>query len=113
MKSVSNTTKVPAPENTLVQFAEGASLQDHPRTIRWIMAFTGKSKPTIYRWEEDGIFPKRMKLGPNSVAWSESEVRSWLAARIAGQSDEEIRQLVSDMSSRRRKPFICPEVPND
>ncbi len=56
-------------------------LAGRPRPISWVTAFTGKSKQTIYRWESQGQFPKRVRLGANSVAWLESEVREWLASR--------------------------------
>ena len=34
--------------------------------------------PTLWRWERDGRFPKRIKIGPNSVAWLRCEVEEWL-----------------------------------
>lgn len=54
---------------------------DRPRPISWVTAFTGKSKQTIYRWEKENQFPKRIRMGANSVAWLESEVRTWLESR--------------------------------
>jgi prophage regulatory protein len=41
----------------------------------------GLSRTTIYRLEQQGLFPKRVKLGSNSVAWRMSEVVSWMSAR--------------------------------
>jgi len=38
----------------------------------------GKSRSTIWRWEKTGIFPRRRQLGPNSVAWLESDIQSWM-----------------------------------
>jgi len=54
---------------------------DRPRPISWVTEFTGKSKQTIYRWESQNLFPKRIRLGANSVAWLESDVRAWLESR--------------------------------
>ena len=34
----------------------------------------GVSAPTIWRWEKAGIFPKRKRLGPNTVAWDNDEL---------------------------------------
>jgi prophage regulatory protein len=31
--------------------------------------------------EKRGEFPKRVRLGPNSVGWIESEIDDWLAKR--------------------------------
>lgn len=36
----------------------------------------------IGRLEASGKFPKRIKLGPNRVAWLLSEVDAWLQERI-------------------------------
>lgn len=44
---------------------------------------TGLSQATIYRREAAQAFPARVRLGPNSVAWYESDIVAWLAARDA------------------------------
>lgn len=38
---------------------------------------------TRYRWEKAGRFPRRVRLGPNSVGWYEHEIDAWLASRAA------------------------------
>ena len=43
----------------------------------------GYSPMHIWRLEKAGRFPRRVKLGVNSVAWVESEVTAWCEARIA------------------------------
>jgi prophage regulatory protein len=37
----------------------------------------------ILRLEKEGKFPRRVQVGPNRVAWLESEVEAWVAARVA------------------------------
>ncbi len=37
----------------------------------------------IARLEAAGTFPKRVRLGPNRVAWLLSEVEDWVSERIA------------------------------
>ena len=37
----------------------------------------------ILRLEKQGKFPRRVQVGPNRVAWLESEVEAWVAARVA------------------------------
>ena len=32
----------------------------------------------IWRMERDGRFPRRIKLGPHRVGWSENEVAEWI-----------------------------------
>lgn len=42
---------------------------------------TGLSAMSIDRLEARGDFPRRLRLGPNSVAWVESEVDEWIDRR--------------------------------
>ena len=41
------------------------------------------SAATIYRWVNQGHFPKQLKLGARSVGWRKSEIDAWLAERLA------------------------------
>jgi len=40
------------------------------------------SASQIYRLEQQERFPRRLRIGPNRVAWLEDEVNSWLQQRI-------------------------------
>jgi predicted DNA-binding transcriptional regulator AlpA len=42
-------------------------------------------KVSIWRWERAGQFPKRVQISPVRHAWVESEIRQWLADRIAAR----------------------------
>jgi prophage regulatory protein len=51
---------------------------------------TGLSLSTIGRLEQDGCFPHRRALGPNSVGWLESEINDWLTSRpISGKENRD------------------------
>ncbi|WP_083456572.1 AlpA family phage regulatory protein [Desulfosarcina cetonica] len=54
--------------------------------MRWedLKKRLGVSSVTVWRWERDGIFPKRVKLGPGTVGWLESEVDGYFE-RIAAE----------------------------
>lgn len=55
-----------------------------------VLDHVGVSSATLYRWCGDGLFPRPVKLGPNSVGWRESAVREWLASREpAGEPDSD------------------------
>jgi predicted DNA-binding transcriptional regulator AlpA len=48
----------------------------------------GVDPATVYRWEKQGLFPRRIKLSSaggrsGRVAWSEAEIRGWLEERRA------------------------------
>lgn len=51
-----------------------------------LQTMLGISDPSIYRWEREGKFPKRLQLGGNSVGWLLSEVEAWLAAKAAARN---------------------------
>jgi prophage regulatory protein len=42
-----------------------------------------KDRATLWRWEQAGRFPKRIKTGPNSIGWKLSAVLAWQAEREA------------------------------
>lgn len=52
-----------------------ASAQVDLKTLKGI---TGKSRPTIYRWIEQGILPKPHKLGATRNFWTVGEIRDAL-----------------------------------
>lgn len=43
---------------------------------------TGQSRSTIYDKVQRGEFPAPVKIGERAVGWVESEVDSWVKARI-------------------------------
>jgi prophage regulatory protein len=43
----------------------------------------------LAKLERDGKFPKRVKLGANSVGWVEEEIDAWLAERAAERAADQ------------------------
>ncbi|MBH3384681.1 AlpA family phage regulatory protein [Pseudomonas plecoglossicida] len=58
-----------------------AALQDKFIRFGSLAEMVGLSRTTIYRLEQQGQFPRRVKLGSNSVAWRMSEVLNWMAVK--------------------------------
>jgi prophage regulatory protein len=50
--------------------------------LHQVMATTGLSRSTIYKYISEKLFPKPLPLGERSVGWLESEVHDWLLARL-------------------------------
>jgi prophage regulatory protein len=48
-----------------------------------------------------GLWTKPVSLGARAVGWPSDEVDVLNAARIAGKSDDEIRELVSKLEAAR------------
>ncbi len=46
------------------------------------------SRTTIWRLERQGDFPRRIRIGPNRVAWVEIEVEAWINDRLAERGAE-------------------------
>ena len=61
----------------------------------------GLSRSTIYLRVSQGLFTQPVSLGPRAVGWPASEVSAINAARIAGQSDDDIRALVTQLEAAR------------
>lgn len=48
-----------------------------------VEAATGLRHAEIYERIVAGTFPRQIKIGSKAVAWRESEIEAWQAARIA------------------------------
>lgn len=67
-----------------------------------VKAETGyRSNASIYNLIRAGLWTKPVPIGERAVGWPDDEVRAMNAARIAGQSDEQIRELVKRLHARR------------
>lgn len=48
-----------------------------------VIAVTGLSRSTIYKFMDEEVFPKTIPLGGRAVAWLESEIEEWMEQRLA------------------------------
>lgn len=46
-----------------------------------VTAYTGLSRTTIWRLEQEGEFPARRQIAPQRVGWSADEVQEWAKTR--------------------------------
>jgi len=60
-----------------------------------------RSNASIYGLIRGGLWTKPVKIGERSSGWPDNEVKAICAARIAGQSDEQIRELVKRLHDKR------------
>ena len=63
---------------------------------------SGLSRSTLYLPISQGLWTKPVSLGGRAVGWPASEVAALNAARIAGKTNAEVRQLVARLVSERR-----------
>lgn len=62
----------------------------------------GRSRSAHYLDIRAGLFTRPVAIGLRSVGWPASEVVALNAARIAGKSDDEIRELVAQLETLRK-----------
>ena len=63
---------------------------------------SGLSRSTIYLRVSQGLWTKPVSLGARAVGWPSDEVEAINAARIAGDTDDDIRDLVKKLEAARR-----------
>ncbi len=47
-----------------------------------VLGTLGISRSTLWRWEYNGTFPRRRRIGPGIIGWLESEVQEWINSRL-------------------------------
>jgi len=60
-----------------------------------------RSDASVYNDIRTGLFTTGVAIGRRSKGWPDYEVKAISAARIAGQSDAEIRELVKVLHAKR------------
>lgn len=50
--------------------------------IKEVQALTSLARATIYKYIQEGAFPKQVSLGANAVAWVEEEVLTWIEGKV-------------------------------
>lgn len=69
---------------------------------------TGKPKSTVYREVGDGLLPPPVRIGERASAWPDDEIDAVNLARLRGQTNNEIRNLVTELVNAR----LAAEVPS-
>lgn len=61
-----------------------------------------RSKSSQYSDIKNGLLTQPVRVGGRSVAWPRHEINTLNAARLAGKSDEQIRQIVEALHIARQ-----------
>jgi prophage regulatory protein len=67
-----------------------------------VLQHCGYSRSTLYEQIAQGLWPRPVRVGLRAVGWPAGEVAQLIGARIAGGSNDEIRQLVSSLTAARK-----------
>jgi prophage regulatory protein len=60
-----------------------------------------RSNASVYNLIREGLWTKPVPIGQRSVGWPDAEVRAICSARIAGQNEDQIRDLVIRLHAKR------------
>ena len=63
------------------------------------------SKSTLFSQIKQGLMPKPIPLGDRAVGYLQHELDAVLSARIAGQSNDQIKELVKSLVAKRKGGF--------
>ena len=63
---------------------------------------TGLGLSTLYAHIDRGMFPAPVRLSRRFVVFPQEEVNAIIDARIAGKTDDEVRQLVAEIMEARK-----------
>ncbi len=58
----------------------GAVMPPRLLSLREVMALTGVSRDTIYRWGRLKKFPRHLRIGMRCSRWREDEILAWMVA---------------------------------
>ncbi len=65
-----------------------------------------RSDASPYNAIRDGLFTTGVAIGQRAKGWPDYEVKAIAAARIAGKSDDQIRELVKVLHAKRKELSI-------
>ena len=60
-----------------------------------------RSDASVYNSVRDGMLTTGVAIGQRSRGWPDYEIKAIVAARVAGKSDDEIRELVLVLHAKR------------
>jgi prophage regulatory protein len=66
-----------------------------------VCTLMGRSSASLHGDMKRGTFVQPIRTGPNSARWPETEVAAIQQARIAGKSEDQIRELVTKLQAAR------------
>jgi prophage regulatory protein len=99
--------------------AIGDFVSENLLRIRQVMARVGLKQTRIYQLCGDGLFPQPVRLGDRAVAWPESEIDDWIAARVAkprvqiktswAKTRERRKARIAELQALRAVPAQEPE----
>lgn len=73
--------------------------------LKEVKEYTGLGRSSIYKYMNDGMFPKSVSLGCRATAWIDTEIIEWVQNKIDQRDENE--QL---LPNKETKPLSETEV---
>ncbi len=54
----------------------------HLLNLKEVIYLTGLGRSSIYKFMDEGHFPKNVSIGGRSVMWSEEDIQNWIEDKI-------------------------------
>ncbi|ELS0762289.1 AlpA family transcriptional regulator [Vibrio vulnificus] len=64
----------------------------HLLNLKEVIYLTGLKRSSIYKFMDEGHFPKSVSIGGRSVMWDESDIQDWLKEKIALRNQSELNK---------------------
>ena len=55
--------------------------------LKDVIRVTSLSRSTIYRYMDEGLFPKQIEIAPKIVVWIESDIQKWMSEKIQNHAE--------------------------
>ncbi|HCG7112428.1 TPA: AlpA family transcriptional regulator [Vibrio parahaemolyticus] len=58
----------------------------HLLNLKEVIYLTGLGRSSIYKFMDEGHFPKSVSIGGRSVMWSEGDIQDWIEEKILNRT---------------------------
>lgn len=74
------------------------NVQQQILRLAGVMAMTGLSRSSLYKYIGEGTFPTPVQLGPRSIGFYRHEIEGWLVSRVRGLKAHAVSRAVNGES---------------
>ena len=89
------------PQENISDATEHSTNKSRLVRCKEVERFTGLKRGAIYQRVREGLLTPPVRIGKRASAWPQHEINAVNHAIVAGQSDDELRALVSDLVAQR------------
>ncbi|NOJ11286.1 helix-turn-helix transcriptional regulator [Vibrio splendidus] len=61
--------------------------------LKEVTQITGISRSSLYKYLNEGKFPRPVSLGARSVAWVDHEIQAWITTKMKQRNNKAIQYL--------------------